>query len=80
MTKKRVEKNLLLGYIILAVLLAVDFLIFYKFIFATGNVALSIDLAGNNNSTNLKMAGFVTSIIILSYLVYHYFLKNEINL
>lgn len=72
---KKNEKKLLLGYTLLAVLLALDFIIFYKFVFVTGNVALSINLA-NDHSSRYKMAGFIFSIFVLIYLVYHYFFKK----
>ena len=73
--KKR-GRALWIGYAVLVVLLALDFIIFYKFVFATGNVSLSIDLA-NNHNTGWRLFGFVISVVVLACLVYRYFLKKD---
>jgi len=79
MVKQKANSNkrrLWIGYSVLIILLAVDLIVFYKFIFATGDVSLSINLA-NDNSGRLKALAFVFGIGVLCYLVYHYFFKED---
>ena len=70
------RRRLLIGYSVLIILLAVGLIVFYKFVFVTGDVLLSINLA-NDNSGNLKALAFVLGLGVLCYLVYRYFLKED---